>query len=194
MLDSNDSDIPNVVELSTSQNSIENYLDIWSKWNGRKPAKFFLLLDLLTCWSLLLVDEVWYYKIAIALIMYVPLIYYFFIIPWNLTVYQSKYCCCHNYKKIVQDFDQALNDYISIRNPLNNYNMLRHYRYLSLICVFCRILWSVSYYDTLVPNNTTGYLILYLIVSIQPIIQSVFIWQFCNNIARDYIERGLQGN
>ena len=184
--------IPTVEELSLDiRQKRDEYQDIWNKWSGRRSAKITILLDIISCWSLLAIDiQVW--KIVLSLfVMYIPLFLLIVLVPWNLNMYRWKYCL--DYQTIVKSFDDSLTEYMSSRSPLNRYTILRSYRLYSLLIVFLRMVWFVHYYDSLVIESYVPTLafIWYLLIILLPLIQSIFIWQFCNNVAKNYMERGL---
>lgn len=185
--------VPTVEELArdNSQHQVNEYQDIWNKWSGRRSAKITILLDMGSCWTLLSIDiQVW--KMLVSLfVLYIPLVSLIVLVPWNFTMYRWKYCL--DYQLIVKRFDDSLTEYMSNRSPLNRYTILRSYRLYSLLIVFIRMMWFVHYYDSLVIDSTLPLLafIWYSIVILLPLIQSVFIWQFCNNVAKNYMERGL---
>lgn len=170
--------------------------EIWNGWRGRKAAKVTLLFDILCCWTLLLVNTRWYILSLASIFFYSPLLLLAIIVPWNSSVYQLK--CCRlisiDSETIIRRFDESINEYMNSTTSFNRYTILRSYRCYSFLFLFFRLIWFIHYYQTLVVDSVVPPIAFfwYVILIIMPLIQSIFIWQFCNNIAKNYMERGLQ--
>ncbi len=175
--------------MTDSSDNLEAYQNIWNDWSGRRSAKVTILFNLLTSWTFVLMDDIsWITVCLFLLLIYTPMILLITIVPWNINVYQSKYCI--DYQTIVERFDESLSEYMSSNSPLNRFTILRSYRCFSLLLVFIRTMWFLYFHESLVSTSNILYG-WYIFLIILPLFESMFIWQFCNNVTKNYMNRGI---